>query len=101
MPGFASTFPGRGWFGRGRRWFGRGGGRGWRHWYYATGMPGWARYDYGMPAYGPHAAPYVPEITPNEEREMLKEQSALLRRELKDVEERISTLEKAQTQEKE
>ena len=28
------------------------GGRGWRNWYYATGMPGWLRASYGLPAWG-------------------------------------------------
>ena len=28
------------------------GGRGWRNWYYATGMPGWVRASYGLPAWG-------------------------------------------------
>jgi len=39
QPGFANLSQGyRGWFG-----FGRGGaGRGWRHRYFATGVPGWA-----------------------------------------------------------
>ena len=27
-------------------------GRGWRWWYYATGMPGWMRARYGLPAFG-------------------------------------------------
>ncbi|NLJ49529.1 MAG: DUF5320 domain-containing protein [Candidatus Atribacteria bacterium] len=33
--------------------FGRGRGRGWRHWYYATGLPGWARGQYFYPLAGP------------------------------------------------
>ena len=31
-------------------WWGRG--RGWRWWYWLTGMPGWARAAYGLPAFG-------------------------------------------------
>ena len=27
-------------------------GRGWRWWYYLTGMPGWMRVWYGLPAFG-------------------------------------------------
>jgi hypothetical protein len=48
-PGFANPVSGRGY---GRGWFGGwglgrgGGGRGWRHRFYATGRPGWA--DYGQ-----------------------------------------------------
>ena len=41
MPGFANPVPGRGrWLGRGA--WGGGGGRGWRHRYYATGVPFYA-----------------------------------------------------------
>ncbi|NLI82006.1 MAG: DUF5320 domain-containing protein [Deltaproteobacteria bacterium] len=49
---------GTGWGPRGRLWggggFGRAFGRGWRNWYFATGMPGWARVPYGgwMGPYG-------------------------------------------------
>ena len=32
--------------------WGCGRGRGWRWWYYATGMPGWMRASYGLPAFG-------------------------------------------------
>jgi hypothetical protein len=40
--------------------FGRGRGRGWRHWYYATGFPGWARVQYGYPLVGPMGYYYSP-----------------------------------------
>lgn len=97
MPGYTNPMPGRGWFGRGR-----GAGRGWRHWYYATGMPGWARFGYAMPGYGPYAQPYAyaPEMTPNEETDMLRGQAEMLQKELKEIQERIDTLEKVQAQEK-
>lgn len=40
--------------------FGLGRGRGWRHWYYATGLPGWARMGGGgwwaSPSYPPQSA---------------------------------------------
>ena len=39
-------------------WSGRG--RGWRHWYYATGFPGWARVQYGYPLVGPMGYYYSP-----------------------------------------
>lgn len=104
VPGYANPIPGRGWFGfgRGRGWFGRGGGRGWRHWYYATGIPGWAHAGYGWPTYLPstYPSPYMPELTPKEEMNMLKEQAEFLQHQLKDVQSRISTLEKAQIKEK-
>ncbi|KPJ72306.1 hypothetical protein AMJ52_06745 [candidate division TA06 bacterium DG_78] len=101
MPGYANPIPGRGGFGygrgfgRGRGWFGRGGGRGWRHWYYATGLPG-----FGWPAYGAGPYPYVQEPTPKEETQMLMEQAEFLKNQLKDIQDRIGTLEKAQAQEK-
>lgn len=102
MPGYANAYLGRGWFGRGRGWYGRGGGRGWRHRYYATGVPGWAWFDNMAPGGGPYAypVPYAGDMTPKAETEMLREHSAALQRELKEIEERISTLEKVQTQEK-
>ena len=49
-PGFADPAPGRGFgMGRGRGRIGGGGafgggGRGFRRWYYATGLPGWMRF---------------------------------------------------------
>lgn len=105
MPGYANPIGGRGWFGRGhgfgrgRGWFGHG--RGWRHWY-GPGS-GWAPYGYGDPSYGAYAHPaypYAPELAPGEEMSMLKEQSKVLQNELKEIQERIGTLEKAQAQEK-
>jgi hypothetical protein len=98
VPGYANPIGGRGWYGRGRI-FGRG--RSWRHWY--GPRPGWAPYAYGDPYYGAYTYPvypFAPELTPDEEINMLKEQSKVLQNELKDIQERIGTLEKAQTQEK-
>jgi hypothetical protein len=92
-PGYASPMPGRG-FGMGR---GGGRGRGWRHMYYATGLPGWARYGYapawGAPppaAYGPYGAPPTPE----QETEFLKSQAEMLKEELDAISQRIAELEK-------
>jgi len=109
VPGYMNPIPGRGFWGRGRGWFGRPGGRGWRHWYWATGLPGWARASMGLPAWGGYgiypyapywAYPYAPEMTPKEEAEMLKEQAKAIQEELKEIQERISILEKASAQEK-
>ena len=97
MPGYANPMPGRGFgMGWGR---GRGGGRGgWgrRNWYYATGLPGWARFGYapawGTPppaAYGPYAAPPAPE----QEVEFLKTQAEYLKNELDAISQRIAELE--------
>jgi hypothetical protein len=94
-PGYANPMPGWG-FGRGR---GRGGGgrRGWRNMYYATGLPGWARYGYapawGAPpaaAYGPYGAPPTPE----QETEFLRSQAEMLKEELDAISQRIAELEK-------
>jgi len=97
VPGYMNPIPGRGF--RGRGWFGRGGGHGWRHWYYATGLPGWMRAGAGYPAFGAWPMPYGYEPTPKEEMAMLKEQAEILKKQLEDVQNRISTLEKAQVKE--
>ncbi len=88
---------GGGWFGR-RGWFG--GGRGWRHRFWATGMPGWGMAGYGHPGFGSWSAPWMGEPTAAEEMELLREQAEILKQELKDINERMGTLEKARAQEK-
>ncbi len=94
MPGSANPIPGRGGFGFGRGsglgWSGRG--RGWRCSYRATGLPGWARAGYGYPLYGP-------EFTAKDEINVLQDQADFLKKQLEDIQNRISTLEKAQKQE--
>lgn len=87
VPGYASPGPG---FGRGRGGWGGGpgwwgGGRSWRHRYYATGMPGWAAWDYG---------PYGPPPAEVQETEMLKNQAEALQRELEAINKRLEDLEK-------
>ena len=94
VPGYMNPVPGRG-------FWGRGGGRGWRHWFYATGLPGWLRAGIGYPASGIWPMPYGYEPTPKEEIAILKEQAEILKKQLEDVQNRISTLEKGQTQEQE
>ncbi|MEW6163347.1 MAG: DUF5320 domain-containing protein [Nitrospirota bacterium] len=108
-PGYMNPVPGRGWFGfgrgwgRGRGWFGRG--RGWGRWYWATGLPGWAGYDYppfeaypyAPPSFG--AYPYAP--TAKEEMDILRDQADFLKKQMDDIESRIKTLEKAQAQDSE
>ena len=94
VPGYMNPIPGRGWgagFGRGC-----GRGRGWRNWYRATGLPGWARAGYGYPAFGGWAYPYAPAPTPQAEAELLREQAELLKQALEDIQNRISALEKAE-----
>ena len=57
VPGFVNPVPGGGFWG-----WGRGGGRGWRNWYYATGLTGGQRAALGLPAFGvagAYAAPFA------------------------------------------
>jgi hypothetical protein len=96
-PGYAY---GRGGFGGGfgRRGYGGnrapgtgGRGRGRMNMFYATGLPGYARYGYGV-------APTV--VTAATEAEILKNQAAVLEQELQLVKERLGVVEK-ETKEKE
>ena len=75
-PAYESPMPGRG--------FGRGGGRGrrWRHWFYATGMPGWLRFG---------RAPARPP-TREQETETLKAQAGWLQQQLDAVNKRIKEM---------
>ena len=87
MPGYANPIPGRG-FGRGRGAGGRGfggGGHGWRHMFYATGLPGWARF-------GGYAAPYQPP-DPEAEKQALNSQAEALQSELDLIKKRLSEIE--------
>ncbi len=104
VPGYMNPGWGRGWFGFGRG-FARGGGRGWRNWYYATGLPGWVRASYGMPAFGgwvgmprmyPSAYP-PPPPTPEEESAMLKDQAEFLKQQLEEIQKRIADLESSKS----
>jgi hypothetical protein len=94
MPGYANPVPGRGFgmgFGRGRG-FG-GGGRGWRHWFYATGLPGWARFGgYAVP--DGYATPYQ-RPDPELERTALRNQAEALQSELDLIKKRMSEIEAA------
>jgi hypothetical protein len=90
VPGYANPIPGRG-YGLGRGWGGSG--RGWRHWYYATGLPGWVRFGYA-PAWGqpPAYSPYAPPMTAEQELQMLKNQAEWLKSELEAIDRRIQEL---------
>ncbi len=96
MPGYANpAVPrmGMGWrcgWGGGR---GRGGGYRWRHWYHATGVPGWARYG-APPAWAvPPVAPYAGPPTPEQEVAFLRNQAEWLKEQLEAIEKRITELE--------
>jgi len=104
VPGFANPIGGR-YSGISRGTFGGrgGGGRGYRNRYYATGLPGWYRYNTGMPVWGgisaqpvyPYTGPYTgPAVTPDQEKEMLREQADVLRQQLEDIQARVEVLER-------
>jgi hypothetical protein len=80
IPGFSNPVPGYG-MQFGGRFGGWGGGHGWRHWFYASGLPGWARAG---------AAPPVPE----QELAGLKHEAEWLKGELDAINRRIEELEK-------
>ncbi|NLX20471.1 MAG: DUF5320 domain-containing protein [Phycisphaerae bacterium] len=93
VPGFASPMPGRGLgmgFGRGRG----GGRRGWRHQFYATGLPLWARGQ--APGVG---VPFVAASASVNELEMLRNQTSQLAKTLEQVQQRIAGLESAESKE--
>jgi hypothetical protein len=69
---------------------GRGGGRGYRHWFRATGVPGWARVGYGCAAY---AGETGGELTKEQELAMLRSQAEHFKGALADVRQRIEQLE--------
>jgi len=78
-PGYANPVGFGGGFGRG---FGRG--RGFRRMFYATGVPGWARYGYDASA--------APNAYAFDEKVFLKNQAELLEAQLKQVKERLAGL---------
>ena len=88
-PGYVNPTHGRG-FG-----FGRGRGRGWGRGAYSYGAP-YAENYYG-PSYG---NPYNPQMTPQQEADMLREQSSAMQEEIKAVNKRISELESASKESK-
>lgn len=80
---------------------GRGGGRGYKNFYYATGLPGFARYSMGLPAWGnieysPNEGnPFLKQnIDLKQEGEVLKNQAEFLSKQLNDIQTRISALDK-------
>ncbi len=107
MPGFNGTGPlgagpmtGRGggycmsYVSRGARFdqkFCWGGGRGQRHWYHATGMPGWARW---APGAAQAVTVYAPPLDGEQELCFLKGQVEYLENALEQLKNRIKELEK-------
>jgi hypothetical protein len=78
---------------RGGRWggYGRGGGGwGWRHQFYATGLPGWERWG-PPPAAAAYGAPFAPPSR-EQEVEMLKGEAELLKEHLDAIAQRMEEL---------
>jgi len=90
-PGYANTG-----FARGGGF--RGGGRGWRHMYYATGLPRWGR---GYAPYPP-AAPYPgpADYSPEREVEALRAQSDYFQKQIDVLNDRIRELEEISAKKK-
>jgi hypothetical protein len=95
MPAFMSNVPGGAGFGfgrgRGMCWPGLGGGRGWRSWYRAAGLPRWSRAGY---AYSDE-----PTLTAREEMSFLREEAEFLKKQLEEIQIRINNLEKTESRE--
>ncbi len=87
MPGYMNPGPGRG------LGMGFGGGRGgWRHrhWFYATGVPGWARLGNASMWATP---PAYAEPTREQELDALKQQAEWLKGQLDAIHKRVAQLE--------
>jgi hypothetical protein len=86
VPGYANPYPR----------MGRGMGRGYRRRFVATGMPYWAQYGYapGAPvAYQQPVFPGYAQVSPDEEKEMLREQAEILKDQLDSIVARLDELE--------
>jgi hypothetical protein len=77
MPGYAHGYAR--WGGYGMRPFGR---HGYRHWFHATGQPGWMRT-------GAYPYPAPPPPSPEQEQQMLKDEEAWLQEQLDAVHSRM------------
>jgi len=85
MPGYANPVPGRGVGMGSRQGRGFGGGFGWRHRFYATGLPGWMRF-------GSYAPPNQ-EANLEMQKQALKNQADALQSELDIIKKRLSEIE--------
>jgi len=93
VPGFANPVPGRGFWRAGRGGGFGGGGRGHRNMYYATGLPGWARFG-RMPAVAPYGGQAYPaQMTSEQELDYLKSQAEYFQTALEDITKRIEAVE--------
>ena len=73
-----------------RRFYGRGGGRGWRNCFWTSGLPGWARVQRGMRAFGG----FGQGVSPEDEVSLLKSEADYLKQQLEETQARIQVLEK-------
>ena len=88
--GYATQVPGRGLgMGWGRGW---GRGRGWRHQYFATGLPAWARYDWGAP-FEPVYPAFPAQPTEEQEAQLLRAQAKWLQGQLEAIARQVEALE--------
>jgi len=93
-PGYVNRIGRGGYSGRSR-----GGGWGRRNWYYATGLPRWARAGRGWSAWGDTVAPQVadaplaPGLTAGQELDALKGQAEYLGDVIEGINKRIEELE--------
>lgn len=71
--------------GSGRPFCGQAAGRGWRHWYHATGLPGWARWPAGAEA-------TASEPSREQEIEALREETGQLKEQLEAISARMDEL---------
>ncbi len=88
MPGYANAPARRGFgagYGIGRGFRGHNAGRGFRHMFQATGLPGWMRF-------GGYDAPYQ-DPDPNFEKQTLKSQVEAMQSELNFIKKRLSEIE--------
>ena len=85
MPGYANKIGRFGAFGFGKGFGGRG--RGFRHWFYAKGLPGWMRFGFSSP---------FNQYSKEDEKSFLKQQVEFLTKTIDDINRRLSELDKAE-----
>ncbi|TDA68335.1 MAG: hypothetical protein D9V47_08800 [Clostridia bacterium] len=65
------------------------------YWYWATGVPGWARFGPWPGAYPvPWGYPFDPAAGPAAEKKFLQQQASLLEKQLQEIKDRLADLEK-------
>lgn len=84
MPGYANPVGRFGASGFGKGFGGRG--RGFRHWFYATGLPGWMRFGFNQ------TAPY--QYSKDDEKAFLRQQVEYLTNTIENINKRLAELEK-------